>query len=347
MLSPLLSEQVLIEHLSSHSASSFAEFQHALVVSPGRAQTADQLQQLNSSGKVTVWFLDIHAANLAKAELPSECEVICSADVPEMEYDLVAMAILMRGEAELTRDVLQQSHQRMATGGTMLVSVDNPKDTWLREQLEAMFDKVTVAEHEKGRVYTARKNRPLKKVRNFEAEVVFRDGDHLIKLITRPGVFAHRQLDPGARQLLQCVEVDAGQRVLDLGCGSGALGIAACLRADHVHALCVDSNARAVACAEANAIRNDVSTLQTQLDSEGNLGAENDWDVVLCNPPYFSDFQIAEKMLRTAHAALRSGGAALFVNKQPRWYEERMPQSFVDFEMFESGKYWVACGRKS
>ncbi len=73
---------------------------------------------------------------------------------------------------------------------------------------------------------------------------------------------------------------------------------------------------------------------------------ENHFDVVLCNPPYYSDFEITEKMIRTACQVLRPGGAALFVNKQPRWYETRLPQSLVDVAIFESGKYWVACGRR-
>ncbi len=337
---PLPSDRVLIDKLPE------VAFSNALVISAGRAQSAAHLRQLQPAARLTAWYIDLHQAQQAKHTLPADIEVICAADLPDAEIDLAALAISMRGEAELTRELLQQAHERLIVGGTLVAAVDNPRDSWLREQLEPMFDKVTCIDAEEGRLYLGRKTGPLRRARNFQAEVVFRDDERLIKLITRPGVFAHRQLDPGARQLLLSVEIEPGQRVLDLGCGSGALAIAASLRAPNVQAIAVDSNARAIDCTQRSAALNDVQNLQCFLNSDGDLAAlAGTIDVVLCNPPYYSDFEIAEKMIRTAASLLRPGGAALFVNKQPRWYDNRLPQSFIDVEIFESGKYWVACGR--
>lgn len=337
---PLPTEQALIEKLPA------LDFEHALVLSPGRGQVASRLLERNGKGLVTAWYLDLHQAELARTSLPEQVRVECLPDLPEQSFDLVAFPILMRGEAELTRDLLQQAHSQLVDGGILVASVDNPRDKWVREQLEPMFDKVTYIDAAQGRVYIGRKTRPLKKLRNFSAEVVFRDNEHLIRLVTRPGVFAHRQLDPGARQLLLTMDVEDNQRVLDLGCGSGAMALAACLRAENVSAFAVDSNARAIQCVSLAAERNGIAGVQTIHNSDGQLGLDHSIDVVVCNPPYYSDFEIAEKMLRTAWIALRSGGAALFVNKQPKWYEERLLQQFEDVGIFPSGKYWVACGRK-
>lgn len=339
---PLVSDRVLIENLPEVAVT------RGLVISAGRAQLAHRLLEKQPDAKLSAWYIDLHQAERAQRTLPATVEVVCSADLPAGEIDLAALAISMRGEAELTRELLQQSHERLIVGGVLAASVDNPRDSWLREQLEPMFDKVTCIDAEKGRLYIGRKTGPLRRARSFSAEVVFRDDERLIKLITRPGVFAHRQLDPGARQLLLSVEIEPGQRVMDLGCGSGALAIAAALRADGVQVVAVDSNARAIDCTQQSAQLNNVENVQTILNSDGDLSSlSSSVDVVLCNPPYYSDFEIAEKMIRTAANVLRPGGAALFVNKQPRWYENRMPQSFVDVEIFESGKYWVACGRRS
>lgn len=342
---PLPSDRILIEKLPELS------FARALIVSSGRAQLANHLRILKPHSQLTTWYIDLHQANRAKSTLPEDVETVCAADLPPGEVELAALAISMRGEAELTRELIQQSYERLIVGGALVASVDNPRDSWLREQLEPMFDKVTCIDADGGRLYIGRKSGPLKRVRSFQAEVVFRDDERLIKIVTRPGVFAHRQLDPGARQLLLSVDIEAGQRVMDLGCGSGALAIAAALRAPAVQAIAVDSNARALDCTRQSALLNQVEHLQTILNSDGCDGPMSElagsMDVVLCNPPYYSDFEIPEKMIRTAASMLRSGGAALFVNKQPRWYENRMPQSFVDVEIFESGKYWVACGRKS
>lgn len=335
------SEQAIIEHLPDFP------FESALVASLGRAQLATALLEKNPQARVTGWFVDLHSASLARASLlATNVQIICAADLPDERYDLIALPASVRGEAELTRDLLQQAHERLNAGGILITAVDNPRDQWLREQLEPMFDKVTCIDAQHSRVYIGRKSKPLRKLRNFEAEVICRDDDHLIKVITRPGVFAHRQIDPGARQLLLAMDIQPGERVLDLGCGSGVLALAACLRADNVTAVAVDSNARAVQCVQRSADLNNIASLETRLNSDGQLGVDGSIDVVLCNPPYYSDFEIAEKMIRTATQALRSGGAVLIVNKQPQWYEERLPQSFVDVEVFPSGKYWVACGRK-
>jgi len=133
---------------------------------------------------------------------------------------------------------------------------------------------------------------------------------------------------------------------MDLGCGSGALALAALKRAPNVTAFAIDSNARALQCATLSAQANDISGMHIILNADGDVGLDDSIDVVLCNPPYYSDFEIAERMIGTAVRALRSGGAILLVNKTPRWYGERMPQSFHDVSIFASGKYWVACGRK-
>lgn len=337
---PLPCERVLIDKFPD------LEFERGLVISPGRAQVASLLHSRSHVSHVTAWYLDLYQASQASEGLDNAIKVECRPDLPDEIFDLVVFPISMRGEAELTRDLLQQSHQRLREGGALITSVDNPRDQWLREQMEPMFDKVTCIQAEEGRVYLGHKTRELRKIKNFAAEVVFRDEDQLIKLITRPGVFAHRSLDPGARQLLLTMDIEPGQHVLDLGCGSGALALATRLRHADVTVLAVDSNARAIDCTKHSSIANALTGIVTRLDCDGHLGVDNTVDVVLCNPPYYSDFQIAEKMLRSAYAALRPGGAALFVNKQPKWYEDRFPTTFEDVELMVSGKYWVACGRK-
>ncbi len=164
---PLASDRVLIDHLPG------VAFARALIVSAGRAQAAHHLQQLQPGAALTAWFIDLHQAERAKATLPESVDVVCSADLPEGEIDLAALAFSMRGEAELTRELLQQSHERLNVGGTLVASVDNPRDSWLREQLEPMFDKVTCIDADAGRLYVARKTGPLKRLRNFQAKLSF------------------------------------------------------------------------------------------------------------------------------------------------------------------------------
>ena len=82
-----------------------------------------------------------------------------------------------------------------------------------------------------GALYLATKTRPLAKLKNFTCEFVFRDRQRLIRAVSRPGVFAHRRVDPGARALMEVMEIEPGARVLDMGCGSGTVALAAVVRA--------------------------------------------------------------------------------------------------------------------
>ena len=56
--------------------------------------------------------------------------------------------------------------------------------------------------------------------RDFSCVFVYRDGQRLLKAVTRPVVFSHRHVDPGARQLLAAAEVGPGMHGLDIGGGT-------------------------------------------------------------------------------------------------------------------------------
>ncbi len=340
-LPPLPSEQVLLGVLPRLAG------EQALVISPGRGQAAWELAQ--TARRVDSWYMDTYDAWQAKkavAEVSVAVEIVGGADLPESPYDLIAMPILVGGEAELTRDLMQQAHQRLIDGGTLVVSVDNPRDQWLRLQMQELFEKVTCTDAPGGRAYWGRKTKPLKKVRNFGCDFSFRDEDHLIHAHSRPGVFSHRRLDPGARQLLLAAEIEPGQHILDMGCGCGVVALAVAQRSADTRVMAVDSCARAIACTQFGAEANKLGNISAIVNYDGNFDIGREFDVVLGNPPYYGDFRIAGHFLATAQRVLRPGGAVLIVTKQPKWYEENMVDQWQDVTIFESGNYFVACGRK-
>jgi 16S rRNA (guanine1207-N2)-methyltransferase len=299
----------------------------------GRAQAAHALACEHPRVSVVAWFLDLHPADRARAAwapAPSNLEAKCTADMPEGPYDLAVVPLAKNGEAELSRDLLQQGLEHLAIGGTLVTAIDNPRDTWLHGQLSATGETVRVRRAEGPKpttvAYLVTKTRPPAKVRDFSCEVVFRDRDRLLTARTRPGVFAHRRIDPGARHLLNAVDVAPDTRVLDIGCGSGcvALGIAARDSSVRVHAF--DSSARAVECTRWAAEHAGLSNLTVALEAEGRVPDPGSWDLALANPPYYSDFRLAELFCEAARLALAPGGTLLVVTKQPTWYVENLPR---------------------
>ena len=128
----------------------------------------------------------------------SNLSILCQADLPGDEVDLVALPFHAQGEAELTREILQQAHQALRIGGRLYAATDNPRDTWLAQELRKLFANVQRHAAPQGAIYAAVKTAPLAKLKDFTCELVFRDGPHLIRAVSRPGVFAHRRVDAGA-----------------------------------------------------------------------------------------------------------------------------------------------------
>ncbi len=328
-------------------------------ISFGRSQAAEWFARLTPDSHVTCWYLDQFQAFRATEhmalpdekmqpakEMPTNLEIACTADLPLKEYQLAFIPLVSSGEAELSRDFLQQMFHQLAMGGRLVVSVDNPEDRWLHDQMKGFEKSVKVRRFADAVVYMVDKKTPLKKLKDFSCELAFRDCDELIQLITRPGVFSHRQLDNGARQLLDAVDVYPGARLLDIGCGSGSvtLGIAKRDPSAKVHA--VDSNARSLSCLTRSLKLNGINNVTTELNHSGEYGEPDQFDMALANPPYFGDFRIAEKFIAAAHRSLRPGGRLVLVTKQPNWYRENLERWLIECDVFDSRRYHIASGVK-
>jgi len=339
-----------------------------IAMSTGRGQTAESIARRYENAHVLLWYIDQYhslrafahahiqvapatdpnstATEVVSVASPTNLEIACLADLPAKDFDLALLPLQTSGEQELARDFLQQCYDRLRVGGTLITSVDNPKDRWLHEQLKGYEKSVKVRPFEDAMVYFIEKSKPLKKLKDFSCPLAYRDCDELVQLITRPGVFSHRQLDNGARQLLDAVDVYPQARLIDIGCGSGSVALGLAMRDPSAVIHAVDSNARAIWCVEQGSRLNKLSNVTTELNANGMYEAPGTFDMALANPPYFGDFQIAEKFIEAAHRSLRPGGRLVLVTKQPSWYEENLVRWFHDSEVFPSRRYHIVSGVK-
>jgi HemK-related putative methylase len=118
--------------------------------------------------------------------------------------------------------------------------------------------------------------------RRYGQVVIERIGD--LNLVVLPDVFNPVLLRSGAFLVSELWRLQTGSRVLDLGSGSGAGGIAAATRGCQVTA--VDINPSAVRCTRINALLNAVELDIRQGDLFAPVAGER-FDVVLFNPPYY------------------------------------------------------------
>ena len=126
--------------------------------------------------------------------------------------------------------------------------------------------------------------------------------------LTDRGVFGRESVDPGTRLLIEAMRVEAGDRVLDLGCGYGPIGLVAATLALRGRVVMVDVNERAVALARENAARAGLDNVEVY-EGDGTAPVRGrTFDVVVMNPPIRSGRDTVRRLLRETREALRPGG---------------------------------------
>lgn len=130
---------------------------------------------------------------------------------------------------------------------------------------------------------------------------------------TAPGVFSRGRVDRGSRLLLEAVRLEGAERILDLGCGYGVLGIVVAARAPESRVTLVDVNPRAAALAEENVRANRIRNAEVRCGDGCAPVAGLTFDLVLVNPPIRAGRAVVVRLLREAYQCLRPGGRLYLV----------------------------------
>jgi len=129
---------------------------------------------------------------------------------------------------------------------------------------------------------------------------------HEVTVVGKPGVWSWDRLDPGTAALLEVAQIEPGDDVLDLGCGTGAIGAAIGAQAPQGRVMLVDCNVAAVACAERTLVANTVANGEVRL-ADGVIGLPPaSFDLVLSHLPRGRAVQ--DELVRGAAWVLRPGG---------------------------------------
>ncbi len=159
-----------------------------------------------------------------------------------------------------------------------------------------------------------------------------------------PGVFSHHRIDEGALALIDTVEVKKSDTLIDMGSGIGTVGIALskfnCLE----RTIFVDSNVRALDCARENAKLNKLSNCDFFLSDDGLQKSKA--SLFVGNPPYFSNFRIADLFIDNAYDNLRKGGRAYIVAKNIKHIHRAMLKVFDNATITSRRGYSVIMSNK-
>lgn len=167
-----------------------------------------------------------------------------------------------------------------------------------------------------------------------------------LEIETTEGLFSPRGADEGTLSMISAVELESGQKLLDLGCGAGLVGIAAAKVLGEENVWMTDVDPAAVRCAAENAKRNGVENVHLCCGDALDAVDASGFDWILSNPPYHADFSVAKKFIEKGFNRLKLGGKLVMVVKRELWYRNKLIAIFGGVRMQEIGGYFVFTAEK-
>lgn len=171
----------------------------------------------------------------------------------------------------------------------------------------------------------------------FGQEVLLETGDYW---------FSPKGIDKGTLFMLSKVKFTEKDKVLDLGCGYGVVGIAIAKEIGGENVVMSDISEEALALTTANLERNGLTGVRTVKSNGLKEISDRDFTLILSNPPYHTDFSVAKAFIEDGYKKLVFGGKLMMVTKRLPWYRNKITAVFGGVKVFEQDGYYVFVAEK-
>ena len=152
---------------------------------------------------------------------------------------------------------------------------------------------------------------------------------------TESSIFSPNSIDKGTLAMLSVIDFLPSDKVLDLGCGYGVVGILAGKMIGEESVVMCDISEQAVEYAKINAALNGVPHISIRLSDGYNNIEENDFSLILSNPPYHADFSVPKNFIEVGFRKL------VMVTKRLDWYKNKLTSVFGGVKVQGIGGYYV------
>ena len=163
-----------------------------------------------------------------------------------------------------------------------------------------------------------------------------------LRFTTDAGVFSRDGLDRGTEVLLDALPPLTG-RVLDLGCGWGAVGVALAAADPALEIVMTDVNRRAAELARRNLAANGVAAAVVQGD--GFAAVEGAFDAIVTNPPIRAGKAVIYGLFDRARDFLAPGGRLYIVIRQQQGAPSALDHLRAQYKtasvVDRGGGFWV------
>lgn len=167
-----------------------------------------------------------------------------------------------------------------------------------------------------------------------------------LTLYAHDSMFSPNAPDKGTLAMLSETEIKQGDKVLDLGCGSGIVGIYAAKLIGGKNVVMTDSLDIAAEFAKKNAVLNNVPDVTVCCGNGYENVADRDFTLILSNPPYHTDFSVAKAFIEGGYRRLVFGGRMVMVTKRLDWYKNKLTAVFGGVMVKEADGYYIFTAEK-
>ena len=162
--------------------------------------------------------------------------------------------------------------------------------------------------------------------------------------ITDNGVFSKKEVDFGSSLLLQTVTLDDGDRVLDVGCGYGVIGLVIAKVKPQSLVDMIDINERAIRLSCKNKTLNKIENVEIFV-SNIYQNIVKKYDVIVSNPPIRAGKKIVHEIASKSFEFLNEDGTFWCVIQKKQGAESMLKlliQIYQKVEIVEKDKgYWI------
>lgn len=162
------------------------------------------------------------------------------------------------------------------------------------------------------------------------------------RIYSRPGVFSWDHLDEATQILAEHMMVLPGASVLDLGCGSGPLGILASRLSGGGPLVMVDADVEAVRSATKSAEGAGVKNFRALPSDVAEAVIDERFDLVVTNPPFHvgkqTELSVPMQFIEDAWEVLSPGGQLFLVANRTLPYETPIRRRFGNALMVHDGR---------
>ena len=164
---------------------------------------------------------------------------------------------------------------------------------------------------------------------------------HNLTFETHPKCFSPNQIDKGTLAMLELINFSEEDKVLDLGCGYGVVGITAAKHMPPARVFMSDINETALRYATRNAALNNVGGIHIIHSNAYQNINEIGFTIIASNPPYHADFSVPKLFIEKGFNRLAIGGRFYMVTKRRDWYKNKFIAIFGGVRIHETDGYFI------